>query len=255
MTQSKLLDANPGTSWYHNDAPFHTGESFSDGSVQVDVTSISGDEATVAITVPDPADTQAPTVPTGLHATATAHGAQLSWTASSDNTGVASYAVYRDGTEIGTSATTAFTDTSAAPGAHAYVVAAEDAAHNRSGVSAPATVTVPTPRRPSSGSGSHSRPHGSDAKADRLAPRFRIRRKRGRHGHVRLRVRATDAGGLASIELFIRGKRRKTVRIRSSSSAATLRYAGRIRRGTRYAVARATDRSGNRARIRFRLPR
>jgi hypothetical protein len=254
-TQSKLLDSNPGTSWYFSDAPFHPGSSFSDGNIGVSVTSVSGDEATVDITVPQTLpDTQAPTVPAGLNGTATAHGAQLSWAASSDDTGVASYAVSRDGAEIGTSATPAFTDGSAAPGAHAYVVAAEDAAHNRSGVSAPVTVTVPSPRAASSGQGSGHR-RGSHAKPDRRPPRMRISRKRGRGGRVSIRIRATDSSGLASVELFIGGKRRKAVRLSSSNSAGTLRYVGRVPRGARSAVARATDRSGNRSTVSFRLPR
>jgi hypothetical protein len=251
ITQSRLLKANASGTWPRWDAPFAAGSSFSDGNVEVGVTSASGGEATVAITVGASPDTQAPTVPTGLHATATAHGAQLSWTASTDDRGVASYPVYRDGAQIGATATRAFADTSAAPGAHAYVVAAEDAAHNRSGLSAPATVTVPAPHASSGLGGSR----GSHAKPDRRPPRIRIQRRRGRGGRVRIRIYALDAGGVASIELFVGGKRRKTVRLSSSSEGGTLRYVGRLPRGARRAVARATDRSGNRSRVSFRLPR
>jgi hypothetical protein len=257
VTQSRLLKSNPSGSWWRWDAPFLAGSSFSDGNVDIGVTSAGGGQATVAITVPEvQPDTQAPTVPTALHGTARAHGAQLAWTASSDDTGVASYTVSRDGAEIGSSATPAFTDSSAVPGAHAYVVAAEDAAHNRSGLSAPVTITVPTPPASTSGPhGSAPRPHGSRAKPDRRPPHIGIRQKRGRGGRVSIRIRATDTSGLASVELFIGGKRRKAVRLSSSTSAGTLRYVGRIPRGARSAAARATDRSGNRSTVTFRLPR
>ncbi len=58
------------------------------------------------------ADTQAPTVPTGL--TGTVNGTSqinLSWTASTDNIGIAGYRIFRDGFEIGTSTTTSYIDT------------------------------------------------------------------------------------------------------------------------------------------------
>jgi hypothetical protein len=215
----------------------------------------------VAITLPaEVPDTQAPSVPTALAGNATAHGAQLSWTASSDDRAVASYAVYRDGSEIGTTASPNFEDTGAAPGVHAYSVAAEDAAHNRSGVSVPVTVTVPAPTsaapgasggsEPGAGPKRFERPRGQGAKADTKPPRIRIKRRHGRRGRVSFRVRATDTGGVTSVELFVGGKRRKAVRL--SSAAGVLRYAGRIRRGARI-VARATDRSGNRSSVIFHL--
>jgi hypothetical protein len=83
---------------------------------------------------------------------------------------------------------------------------------------------------------------------------MRIRRKRGRGGRVSIRIRATDPSGLASVELFIGGKRRKAVRLSSAKLAGTLRYVGRVPAGTRSAIARATDRSGNRSSVTFRLP-
>jgi hypothetical protein len=53
-------------------------------------------------------DVSAPSVPTGLTATAVS-GSQidLSWNASSDNVGVAGYKIFRNGTQIGTSTTLA----------------------------------------------------------------------------------------------------------------------------------------------------
>jgi chitodextrinase len=69
----------------------------------------------------------------------------VSWTASTDNVGVAGYYVYRNGVRI-TSSTSAFTGTSitdaVGPGTYSYVVTAYDAAQNFSSQSAAATTTV-----------------------------------------------------------------------------------------------------------------
>ncbi len=91
------------------------------------------------------ADTEPPTAPTGL--TATANGStrvDLTWTAASDNLGVTGYEVYRDGTQVATVGTvTAYGDSGLAPGtAYSYTVRARDAAGNRSPTSAPAAVTT-----------------------------------------------------------------------------------------------------------------
>ena len=90
-------------------------------------------------------DTTPPSVPTGLAATATsATSAALSWNASSDNVGVASYGIVRNGTSIGTSATTSFTDSGLTPSTtYTYTVNARDAAGNTSAQSGSASVTTP----------------------------------------------------------------------------------------------------------------
>ena len=55
----------------------------------------------------------------------------LRWTASTDNVGVAGYNVYRNGTKIGTSATTSYVDPTAVAGTtYSYTVTAYDAAGN-----------------------------------------------------------------------------------------------------------------------------
>lgn len=89
-------------------------------------------------------DTTAPSVPAGLAAAnVTATGLVLSWTASTDNVGVTSYEVRRDGTAIGTSATPGFTVTGlAAQTAYSFSVVAKDAAGNASAASAPLAVTT-----------------------------------------------------------------------------------------------------------------
>ncbi len=88
------------------------------------------------------ADLAAPTAPVNLSANQSTAGVKLQWAASTDNIGVVKYAVFRDGSEIGTSPTPTFTDASATVGQHAYTVYAEDGAGNRSASSAAKVVTV-----------------------------------------------------------------------------------------------------------------
>ncbi|MGL4337930.1 MAG: lytic polysaccharide monooxygenase [Turicibacter sp.] len=56
-------------------------------------------------------DTNAPSIPTNLSATPTTNSILLNWTASTDNTGVHHYDIYRDDVKVGTSTITQFTDT------------------------------------------------------------------------------------------------------------------------------------------------
>ncbi|AKH83873.1 glycosyl hydrolase family 5 [Streptomyces sp. CNQ-509] len=89
-------------------------------------------------------DTQAPTVPTGLRVTGTTGAsASLSWTASSDNVGVTAYDVFRDGTQVGSTAGTSFTDSGLrASTSYAYAVRARDAAGNASARTSTVTATT-----------------------------------------------------------------------------------------------------------------
>ncbi|WP_402467459.1 glycoside hydrolase family 6 protein [Isoptericola aurantiacus] len=89
-------------------------------------------------------DTEAPTAPSGLTATATTStSVSLSWDASSDDTGVAGYTVRVDGATAATSATTSATVTGLAPSTtYAVTVTARDAAGNVSPTSAPLSVTT-----------------------------------------------------------------------------------------------------------------
>ena len=91
-----------------------------------------------------PADGVAPSVPTNLTATAVSSSqVNLSWTASSDNTAVAGYAIFRDGLQVGTSTTASYSDTGRAPTTtYSYTVAAYDAVGNRSAQSGAATATT-----------------------------------------------------------------------------------------------------------------
>ena len=102
----------------------------------------SGLSAPVSATTPP--DSTPPSAPTNLTATASGSSqVNLSWSASTDDVGVASYEIDRGGQPVGTSSTASFTDTSVQPSTtYTYTVAALDSAGNRSGESNPATVTT-----------------------------------------------------------------------------------------------------------------
>jgi endoglucanase len=100
-----------------------------------------------ATTDPPIIDQQPPSAPSALLATAqTASSISLGWTAATDNVGVAGYQILEGTTQVGTSATTAFTVTGlAASSTHTYTVTALDAAGNRSAPSNPVTATTSAP--------------------------------------------------------------------------------------------------------------
>jgi chitodextrinase len=107
----------------------------------------SGFSNTATVTTPAPPDTQAPTTPTGLTASASSPTqVNLSWTASNDNVGVTGYEVFRNGAYLATATATSFSDTTASPSTpYTYEVRALDAAGNRSGFSNSAVVVTPAP--------------------------------------------------------------------------------------------------------------
>jgi MBG domain (YGX type) len=97
---------------------------------------------------PSVADTQKPTVPLNVSATAADSGQiNLSWTAATDNVGVDHYNVYRDGSTtelvILSGNATSYSDTTVAAGStHSYTVMACDAQANCSALSAAASITA-----------------------------------------------------------------------------------------------------------------
>ncbi len=102
---------------------------------------------TVPVTVPQcQADTEPPTTPTGVTATASGTTVTVRWTPATDNVGVTGYEVLRDGTVAGSAsgaATTSFTDSGlAANTRYQYQVRARDAQANRSAPSAAVPVTT-----------------------------------------------------------------------------------------------------------------
>ena len=86
------------------------------------------------------ADTTPPSPPSGLASTTSSPTSiELSWDASTDNTGVTGYEVRRDDVVVGTVAGTDYADTVGGPEDHVYTIVALDAAGNRSDPSAPLT--------------------------------------------------------------------------------------------------------------------
>src|SRR2546425_1113195 len=100
---------------------------------------------TTLIVVPD---LTPPSVPTNLSASAVSSSQMnLSWTASTDNVGVAGYTIYRGGSQIATTSLTSYSDTGLSPSStYSYTVVAYDAAGNVSALSVAASAaTLPPP--------------------------------------------------------------------------------------------------------------
>lgn len=134
-----------------------TGTGYIDNTVQPSTTysysvqaydaaaNLSAASTAVSVTTPARADTQAPTVPSALNAqNLTSTSVTVRWTASTDNVGVSSYLIYRNGTQIGTTAATEYADSGLVAGtSYSYTVKAQDAVGNRSAASAALNVTTP----------------------------------------------------------------------------------------------------------------
>ena len=106
---------------------------------------------TVNVTVNNPVpDTQSPSVPSGLSATAVSETQiNLSWNVSTDNVGVTGYSVYRGGNQIATSATASYSDTGLiASTTYSYTISAFDLAENNSSQSQSAEATTFAPPPP-----------------------------------------------------------------------------------------------------------
>lgn len=91
-----------------------------------------------------PGDSEAPSVPDNLVATAVSSSQiDLTWDASTDNVAVTGYDIYRDNVLVDTSPTNAYSDTGLSPGTlYQYEVSAFDAASNESARSAPDSATT-----------------------------------------------------------------------------------------------------------------
>ena len=116
----------------------NSGQNYDFSVIAQDTNGNQSTPATVFVTTLS-ADTEAPSVPTGLiEDSATASIVAISWDASTDTQGiVASYRIFRDGTEVGTSASILFTDTTVqSDQAYQYTVSAIDDAGNESNPSA-----------------------------------------------------------------------------------------------------------------------
>ncbi len=100
--------------------------------------------AVVSTTTLSGLDITAPSVPQNLAATADTTSVGLTWDAATDTeSGVAGYRIYRDGSEVGTSTETSYTDTGLlAETGYIYTVSAYDVSTNESAPSAGVSVTT-----------------------------------------------------------------------------------------------------------------
>ncbi|MDP9257903.1 MAG: hypothetical protein M3Q31_15310 [Actinomycetota bacterium] len=145
-SDTALIDMHPTTGpptagWV--DAALGAGEIFNDPLRGILIQNVAEDAggATLAITMP--VDTTPPSRPGRLSAVTSGTSIALEWMAASDDFGVASYRVARDGTQIGAPATTTFGDSGLPPGITVtYAVTAVDMTGN---VGPPATVSVTLP--------------------------------------------------------------------------------------------------------------
>ena len=99
--------------------------------------------ATVSVT-PQQTDTTTPSTPANLASSITTHNSTaLSWDASSDNVGVASYHVYKDGILETTTTDTLATVNGLSPSTtYSFTVSTQDAAGNTSNRSSPVSITT-----------------------------------------------------------------------------------------------------------------
>ncbi|WP_406327789.1 carbohydrate binding domain-containing protein [Streptomyces sp. NBC_00203] len=169
----KTLDIGTATSLK---AAFNNGNGVWDNNNSADYTIPTGTttvkDKTVTADAKDPCaaetpDTEAPTAPTKVTASATNTSIVLSWDASTDNTAVTKYQVTRTGGTKGTVVTdigsTVYSDTGLEEKTtYTYIVKAVDAAGNTSPVSAEATATTGA-KAPEPASGT---PLGTDPRKD-----------------------------------------------------------------------------------------
>ncbi|MBA2768794.1 MAG: hypothetical protein H0U35_06635 [Sporichthyaceae bacterium] len=103
-------------------------------------------------TSPPPDDTAPPSTPTGLTATPSAGKVDLTWTASTDASGISGYVLRRDGVVLTTVSGTSYADLAVTAGqTYGYTVQARDNAGNYSGQSTTVNATVPTGEPPPAG--------------------------------------------------------------------------------------------------------
>ena len=139
------------TSTTTNTTPFNIGKmsgEYSNG--QVDDTWLYAralNQAEIQDLMQPVADILAPSVPANLNATAISQTQiNLSWSAATDNIGVAGYRIYRDGVERATTTATTFQDTGLTAGTtYTYTVRAYDTSGNQSAHSTIASATTPVP--------------------------------------------------------------------------------------------------------------
>lgn len=117
------------------------------GTYRVDALDAAGNRASstsVEVLLPD---TIAPAAPTRAGAARYANGVYVTWDAAVDNRGIGSYAISRDGQQVGATSSTGLLDADADAAAHTYTIQATDTAGNV-GAQASATVAAAAPAAP-----------------------------------------------------------------------------------------------------------
>jgi len=181
--------------------------------------------------IPAVTDTQAPTAPTNLAAGAvTATQVPLTWSASSDDQGVAGYRIFRGGGQVGDVAGTSFTDkTVAASTSYTYTVRAYDAAGNVSPDSNPLSVTTPAPTDTTPPTVSLTAPAGGATVT----------------GTTNLTATASDASGIGGIQFLVDGN---AVGAEDTEAPYALAWdSTSVGDGSHTLAARARDVAGNNA--------
>jgi len=108
---------------------------------------VSQTSASASATTPD---TEPPSVPGNLALALGTGTINLSWSASTDNVGVAGYTIFRDGEVLGTTTQLTYSDTTVVEGStYTYAVAAYDADGNSSAQSGSQSMTFPDTTPPS----------------------------------------------------------------------------------------------------------
>ena len=221
LVQSKLVDANPGTSTFA-DAALAFGQSVTDplSGVTITTTGVGPAGATVAIVFPG-GDVDPPSAPGWLPATPTATYSRLNWSAASDNVGVTGYRIYRDGAQVGTTTELTYLDPDLAPlTTYQYEIRAYDAATNLGPAVAGAVTTGAL--------------GGGVAPAVPASLRATVQSGR----QVRLTWKpSTDDGGVVAYEVFRNGAR--------VGETPTASYVDRPGRGRFTYRVRARDADGN----------
>lgn len=133
---SVLVKTTAATALTYSDTGLATSTTYAYTIRTVDGAGNLSPAVTVSATTPF-VDTTAPTAPVATITAANGQWANLRWSAASDNVGVASYRVYRDGTLLATAAAGTLTLHVQVQGT--YTVVAVDAAGNASAASAPVT--------------------------------------------------------------------------------------------------------------------
>jgi chitodextrinase len=207
----------------YTDARVRQGASYSYTVVAVDrAGNRSQSSAAVNATIADTTAPSTPATPTGRLSTNSS--IDLTWPAAMDNVGISGYEVWRDGSLLGNTTQSSYTDTACVQGkAYSYRVAAIDTSNNRSALSpATAPIAVPDVTAPTA--------------PTQLAGTTPTRRT------VVLRWRAaTDNVGVASYLIYRDSSRIATV------SGTTLTYTvSSLRSGSTYRFSvRAVDGAGN----------